>query len=96
MAVRDCARRLSGDLQLTPWLHLGAEYDVSDRSADEKLRVGCFWCANKTEARENDDADEAVILETDGGNDAVQSLKSVDENRNRDADVAICMSVESL
>lgn len=89
-AVRAWARRLSGDLQLTPWLHRVAEH-LSDRSDDDKLRVRCFcFCfANETEARENDDVDEDVILEADGRIDAVES---VDENRTRDADVAICMA----
>jgi hypothetical protein len=87
-AVRAWARRLSGELQLTPWLHRGAEH-LSDRSAEDKLRVRCFCFANETEARQNDDGDEAVILEADGRNDAVES---VDENRTRLADVAICMA----
>jgi hypothetical protein len=59
--VRDWTRRLSGARQLTPWLHLGAE-QLSDGSADDKLRVRCFCFANETEARESDDGDEAMIL----------------------------------
>jgi hypothetical protein len=94
-AARAWARSLSGDRQLTLWLHRDTE-QLSDRSAQDNLRVRCFCFANETEASENDDVDEAVILEADGGNDAAESLESVEENWTRDADVAICMDCGKL
>lgn len=46
-AILDWARRLTGERQLTPWLHRGAEHRRV-RSADEKLRERYFWLTKET------------------------------------------------
>ena len=58
------ARRLAGDLQLPPWLHLvEAEHTRYERRADEKLLDRLVWFRTDADGAEDEAAGFDAILE---------------------------------
>lgn len=58
------ARRLAGDLQLPPWLHLvEAEHTRNERRADEKLLDRLVWLRTDADGAEAEAAGVEAILE---------------------------------